>query len=42
MPSPTGYAATVPAKFPGYPLIVHNATLDYRIKSAFEGKLVDD
>lgn len=41
-PSRTGYAATVPEKFPGYPLIVHSATLDYRIKSAFEGKLVDD
>lgn len=41
-PTATGYAATVPAKFPGYPLIVHGASLDYRIKSAFEGKLVDD
>lgn len=41
-PKPTGYAATVPAKFPGYPLIVHSATLDYRIKFAMEGKLVDD
>ncbi|MDQ0212558.1 PASTA domain-containing protein [Arthrobacter bambusae] len=40
--APTGYAATVPAKFPGYPLIVHAATLDYRVKFAFEGKLVDD
>jgi hypothetical protein len=41
-PTATGYAATVPAKFPGYPLIVHGASLDYRIKFAFEGKLVDD
>gem|GEM_PF-2734120 len=46
MPTPTstatGYAASVPAKFPGYPLIVHSASLDYRVKFAFEGKLVDD
>jgi hypothetical protein len=38
----TGYAASVPAKFPGYPLIVHAATLDYRVAAAFEGKTVND
>lgn len=41
-PTATGYAASVPAKFPGYPLIVHGASLDYRVAASLEGKLVDD
>ncbi|MFF2244271.1 PASTA domain-containing protein [Arthrobacter sp. NPDC058130] len=41
-PKPTGLAATLPSKFPGYPLIVHGSKLDYRVASWFEGKLVDD
>lgn len=41
-PQPTGLAATLPKKFPGYPLIVHGASLDYRVASWFEGKLVND
>jgi hypothetical protein len=41
-PKVTGLAATLPAQFPGYPLIVHGATLDYRVANWFKGKLVGD
>lgn len=41
-PKVTGLAASLPAKFPGYPLIVHAASLDYRVANWFKGKLVDD
>ncbi|MBT2555620.1 PASTA domain-containing protein [Arthrobacter sp. ISL-5] len=41
-PKVTGLAATLPKQFPGYPLIVHGSSLDYRVASWFEGKLVDD
>lgn len=41
-PKPTGLAATLPKQFPGYPLIVHGSTLDYRVANWFKGKLVND
>lgn len=41
-PKPTGLAATLPKQFPGYPLIVHGANLDYRVANWFKGKLVED
>ncbi|GAB5080383.1 hypothetical protein ARTHROSP310_35300 [Arthrobacter sp. AD-310] len=41
-PKVTGLAATLPKQFPGYPLIVHGSSIDYRVANWFEGKLVND
>lgn len=41
-PKAVGPAASLPAQFPGYPLIVRGSTLDYRVANWFQGKLVDD
>ena len=41
-PKPTGEAAIIVTRFPGYPLLVRGSALDYRVASWFEGKLVND